>query len=234
MKNMPGFIVTGTDTGVGKSLISAALLLRLAARFERVAGYKPIAAGCEADGTNEDVELLRQFSQPVLTAQQCCTYLLRSACAPHLAAQEEEMPLQSQPIVQGACALAAQSDALVVEGAGGLLVPLSVHPRLDTADVFAQIYQALKLPIVLVVGMRLGCINHALLTAEVLAARRLPLAGWVANCVQADMPYLDDNILALQALLPAPLLGTVPFMPQLPVHERVRQASECLQTVALA
>lgn len=231
---MQGFVVTGTDTGVGKSLISAALLVRLRQRFARVAGYKPIAAGCEAGGTNEDVELLRQFSQPVLTAQQCCTYLLRSACAPHLAAQEEDIELQSPALLRAALDLAAQSDALVIEGAGGLLVPLSVHPRLDTADVFAQIHQALGLPIVLVVGMRLGCINHALLTAEVLAARGLPLAGWVANCVQADMPYLDDNILALQALLPAPLLGTVPFMPDLPAHERVRQAAECLQTVALA
>ena len=87
---------------------------------------------------------------------------------------------------------------------------------------------------VLVVGMRLGCINHALLTAEVLAARGLPLAAWVANCIEADMPYLDDNILTLQALLPAPLLGMVPFMPDLPVHERVLQAAQGLQTVSLA
>ena len=231
---MHGFIVTGTDTGVGKSLVSAALLWRLRQRIARVAGYKPIAAGCEADGSNEDVELLRQFSQPVLTAQQSCTYLLRSACAPHLAALEQDLQLQSAPIVQAAVDLAAQSDALVVEGAGGLLVPLSVHPRLDTAEVFAQIHLALKLPVVLVVGMRLGCINHALLTAEVLAARGLPLAAWVANCIEADMPYLDDNILTLQALLPAPLLGMVPFMPDLPVHERVLQAAQGLQTVSLA
>jgi dethiobiotin synthetase len=231
---MQGFIVTGTDTGVGKSLVSAALLLRLAQRFSRVAGYKPIAAGCELDGTNEDVELLRHYSRPSISAAQCCTYLLRSACAPHIAAQEESLELQTQPIVTAAQTLAAQHDALVVEGAGGLLVPLSIHPRLNTAEVFAAIHQALGLPVVLVVGMRLGCINHALLTAEVLAARGLPLAGWVANGVEADMPYLDENILALQALLPAPLLGTVPYMPELPLHERVQAAAECLQTVALA
>jgi dethiobiotin synthetase len=231
---MQGFIVTGTDTGVGKSLVSAALLLRLAARYGRVAGYKPIAAGCEVDGSNEDVQLLRQFSQPALSAQQCCTYLLRSACAPHLAAQEEGIELHPGALLQGALDLAAQSDALVVEGAGGLLVPLSLHPHRDTADVFVQLHQALGLPVVLVVGMRLGCINHALLTAQALAARSLPLAGWVANCIEADMPYADDNILSLQALLPAPLLGIVPFMPQLPLHDRVRQAAQCLQTVALA
>ena len=231
---MHGFIVTGTDTGVGKSLVSAALLWRLRQRFARVAGYKPIAAGCEADGSNEDVELLRQFSQPVLTAQQSCTYLLRSACAPHVAAQEEEVDLQLAPIVQGALDLAAQSDALVVEGAGGLLVPLSLSPRVDTADMIAQIQQTLDLPVVLVVGMRLGCINHALLTAEVLAARGLHLGGWVANCCEAQMPYLDDNILTLQALLPAPLLGTLPFMPDLPIAQRVAEAAQCLQTVALA
>ena len=139
--------------------------------------------------------------------------------------------LHDDPLAQ---ALAAQNDALVVEGAGGLLVPLSIHPRLDSAEVFAAIHQALGLPVVLVVGMRLGCINHALLTAEVLAARGLPLAGWVANCVETAMPYLDDNILALQALLPAPLLGTVPYMPELPLNERVKAAAQCLQTVALA
>ena len=231
---MKGFIVTGTDTGVGKSLVSAALLVRLAQRFSRVAGYKPIAAGCEADGTNDDVELLRQFSQPPISAAQCCPYLLPSACAPHLAAQEQMLELQVQTIVQGAQALAAQTDALVVEGAGGLLVPLSVHPPIDTAEVFAHIHQTLDLPVVLVVGMRLGCINHALLTAAVLAQRGLPLAGWVANNLEADMPYLDDNILALQALLPAPLLGTVPFMPQLPIGQRVAEAASCLQTVVLA
>ena len=231
---MPGFIVTGTDTGVGKSLVSAALLLRLSQRFARVAGYKPIAAGCEANGRNEDVELLRQFSRPPMSVQQCCPYLLRSACAPHVAAQEEEVDLQLAPIVQGALDLAAQSDALVVEGAGGLLVPLSLSPRVDTADMFAQIQQALALPVVLVVGMRLGCINHALLTAEVLAARGLHLGGWVANCCEAQMPYLDDNILPLQALLPAPLLGTLPFMPDLPIAQRVAEAAQCLQTVALA
>ncbi len=231
---MKGFIVTGTDTGVGKSLISAALLLRLRQRFARVAGYKPIAAGCEADGSNDDVELLRLHSQPQLSVEQCCRYLLPSACAPHLAAQEEEIELQAAPIVQGACELAAQSDALVVEGAGGLLVPLSIHPALTTAEVFSDIHQALGLPVVLVVGMRLGCINHALLTAQVLQNRKLPLAGWVANCIEADMPYLDDNILTLQALLPAPLLGTVPYMPELPLNTRVAAAAECLQTVALA
>lgn len=229
---MKGFIVTGTDTGVGKSLISAALLLRLGQRFARVAGYKPIAAGTEADGTNEDVELLRHFSQPPISAAACCTYLLAAACAPHLAAQEDMQELALAPILAGAQALAAHNDALVVEGAGGLLVPLSIHPRLDTAEVFSQLHQALGLPVVLVVGMRLGCISHALLTAEVLAARGLPLAGWVANCVEADMPYLDDNILALQALLPAPLLGTVPYLGELPLHSRVAQAAQCLQTVA--
>ena len=207
---MKGFIVTGTDTGVGKSLVSAALLVRLAQRFSRVAGYKPIAAGCEADGTNDDVELLRQFSQPPISTAQCCPYLLPSACAPHLAAQEQMLELQVQTIVQGAQALAAQTDALVVEGAGGLLVPLSVHPPIDTAEVFAQIHQTLDLPVVLVVGMRLGCLNHALLTAAVLAQRGLPLAGWVANLVDPHTSRLEDNLATLAERLPAPCLGYVP------------------------
>ena len=231
---MKGFIVTGTDTGVGKSLVSAALLVRLAQRFSRVAGYKPIAAGCEADGTNDDVELLRQFSQPPISAAQCCPYLLPSACAPHLAAQEQMLELQVQTIVQGAQALAAQNDALVVEGAGGLLVPLSVHPPIDTAEVFAQIHQTLDLPVVLVVGMRLGCLNHALLTAEAITRRGLVLAGWVGNHLATPMSHAAENMATLRALLPAPCLGEVSWRDDGDVcasaHELQLPSADCFRS----
>jgi len=222
---LKGYLVTGTDTEVGKTLISAALLTRLAQEHPRAAGYKPVAAGCAADGSNEDVELLRHCSQPPLAAAEVCTYLLAAACAPHLAAQEEMIDIQAEPLLQGARRLAAQSDALVVEGAGGLIVPLSISPRYSSADFFAQLHRELGLPMLLVVGMRLGCINHALLSIEALRARGLPLAGWVANCIEADMPYLDDNILTLQALIDAPCLGVVPHLAHLPLQERVHEAA---------
>ena len=226
---MKGYLVTGTDTGVGKSLISSALLLRLQAQNARVAGYKPVAAGLEPDGTNEDVELLRHYSKPPLTAGQVCAYPLLAACAPHLAASAEMQELSISTMLQGAQDLAKDADAMVIEGAGGLRVPLSLDPRADTADLFVQLHRALGLPVILVVAMRLGCINHALLTAEALQQRGLPLTGWVANCVQADMPYLEENVLTLQALIPAPCMGQVPFMGELGVHERVAQAANCLR-----
>lgn len=226
---MKGYLVTGTDTGVGKTLISSALLLRLQAQHARVAGYKPVAAGLEPDGSNEDVELLRHYSQPRLTAAQVCAYPLQAACAPHVAASAELQTLSISTILRGAEELAKDADALVIEGAGGLRVPLSLDPRADTADLFVQLHRAHGLPVVLVVAMRLGCINHALLTAEALVQRGLPIAGWVANCVQADMPYLEDNLLTLQTLLPAPCMGQVPFMPSSNPHERVAQAANCLR-----
>lgn len=226
---MKGYLVTGTDTSVGKTLVSSALLLRLQTQHARVAGYKPVAAGLESDGSNEDIELLRHYSQPRLTAAQVCPYPLQAACSPHLAASAELQTIAISTLLRGAQDLAQQADALVIEGAGGLRVPLSLDPPADTADLFVQLHRAHGLPVVLVVAMRLGCLNHALLTAEALQQRGLPLAGWVANCVQADMPYLEDNLLTLQTLLPAPCMGQVPFMPSSNPHERVAQAANCLR-----
>ena len=208
---MKGYLVTGTDTGVGKSLISSALLLRLQAQHARVAGYKPVAAGLEPDGTNEDVELLRHYSKPPLTAAQVCAYPLLAACAPHLAASAEMQELTISTMLRGAQDLAKDADAMVIEGAGGLRVPLSLDPRADTADLFVQLHRALGLPVVLVVAMRLGCINHALLTAEAVRARGLSLAGWVANHVDPAMLAQHDNIAFLKQTLQAPLLATIPF-----------------------
>ena len=227
-QNRPAWFITGTDTEVGKTFTTCALLHRLHSDGIKALGMKPVAAGTDSHGQNGDVEALIAASGVNAPRELVNPYLFRPPIAPHIAAAIEGREIDIAHIVRSFEALQEMADAVLVEGVGGFCVPLGAH--CDTSDLAKQ----LSLPVILVVGMRLGCINHALLTAQVLQTRSLPLAGWVANCIEGDMPYLDDNILALQALLPAPLLGTVPYMPELPLHERVQAAAQCLQTVALA
>lgn len=219
------YFVTGTDTGVGKTLISCALLQGFAAQGKRVVGMKPVAAGCAAegslhssgvptgvplaganDGQNEDVVQLRASGNVAVGYGQINPYCFVPAIAPHLAAQRAGVIMQFSRIAASYRELAAQADVVIVEGAGGLLVPL--NSQQDSADLAKE----LDLPVILVVGMRLGCLNHALLTQEVIAARGLTLAGWVANVVDPDMALIEENIAALQQRISAPLLGVVPFM----------------------
>lgn len=205
-----GIFVTGTDTEIGKTLISCALLHALAHAGVRAAAMKPVAAGAEwRDGAwhNEDVDLLTDAAGMVLPVTLTTPYLLRDAAAPHVAAAQQEVRIDPAHIVSCYRRVAASAEAVVVEGVGGFRVPL--NESADTADLAQQ----LGLPVVLVVGMRLGCLNHALLTAEAIAARGLTLAGWVANVVDPAMPYGVDNVLALTQRLRAPMLGTVPRLP---------------------
>ena len=202
------YFVTGTDTGVGKTLISCALLHGFAAQGRRVVGMKPVAAGCDDDGQNEDVLQLRAAGNVAMGYGQINPYCFVSAIAPHLAAQRAGVIVQFSRIAVSYQELAAQADVVIVEGAGGLLVPLNAQQ--DSADLVKE----LGLPIILVVGMRLGCLNHALLTVGVIAARGLVLAGWVANVVDADMASIEENVAALRQRISAPLLGVVPFMTQ--------------------
>jgi dethiobiotin synthetase len=199
------YFVTGTDTGVGKTLISVALLHALSAGGQRVAGFKPVAAGCDAQGQNEDVLALQAASAPQLLAAQINPYRFVPAVAPHLAAQQAGVEIDLAHVVQRYHALAAEVDTVIVEGVGGFVVPLS---RTRTT---ADLAQQLGLPVILVVGMRLGCLNHALLTRQAIADRGLECAGWVANAVVPAMPFLEDNIAALRERLDAPLLGVVPW-----------------------
>ncbi len=201
------YFVTGTDTGVGKTLISCALLHGFAAQGKRVTGMKPIAAGCNADGQNEDVLQLRSAGNVAAGYGQMNPYCFVSAIAPHIAAQRAGVNIQLSRIAQSYRELAAQADVVIVEGAGGLRVPLNAQQ--DSADLVKE----LGLPVVLVAGMRLGCLNHALLTVEAIAARGLVLAGWVANVLDAEMPALQENIDTLQQRIAAPLLGIVPCLP---------------------
>jgi dethiobiotin synthetase len=200
------YFVTGTDTGVGKTLVSCALLHAFAAQGKRVVGMKPIAAGCNADEQNEDVRQLRAASNWPVGYGQINPYLFLQAIAPHIAAQRAGVVINFSRIIESYQELAGHADVVIVEGVGGFRVPL--NDEQDSAD----LVQELGLPVIMVVGIRLGCLNHALLTVEGIAARSLTLAGWVANVVEADMPMCEENITALQQLIEAPLLGVVPYM----------------------
>lgn len=209
-----GCFVTGTDTGVGKTRISAGLLHWCARQGWRSAGLKPVAAGTElVDGerVNEDVRSLRAASSLALTDAEVCPYQFDVACAPHIAATLEGRTIDNLTLLEAANDLADRSDVLVVEGVGGFCVPL--NSQWDTSHLAC----ALSLPVVLVIGMRLGCLNHALLTAEAIRARFLKLAGWVANVMDPDMPHIQGNLACLQHELwhrhRAPCLGLVPWLP---------------------
>jgi dethiobiotin synthetase len=199
--------VTGTDTEIGKTLISSAILHKLVRQGVRACGMKPIAAGAEErDGElhNDDAAMLRAAGNVQLPQRITTPYMLREPCAPHIAAALEGVTIEPVPILTAYAEILGASDATVVEGVGGFCVPFS--DDFDSADLAVQ----LGLPVVLVVGMRLGCINHALLTAEAIVARGLVLAGWVANQVDPDMRFADENVAELERRLPAPLLGRVP------------------------
>jgi dethiobiotin synthetase len=211
--------VTGTDTGVGKTLISCSLLHAYAAAGHSTVGMKPVAAGCESvqDGLRcEDVELLRHASTVQAPLDLVNPYAFAPPVAPHIAAAEEGTTIELERIRRAYLALTDIADKVVVEGVGGFRVPLD--ERWDMAD----LAQLLNLPVVLVVGMRLGCLSHALLTVEAIAARGLSLAGWVANRIDPEMASFDANLTALQQRIPAPLLGVVAYEPQ-PDAVRVAQ-----------
>jgi len=203
----PGLFVTGTDTGVGKTLASCALLHRMRARGLRALGMKPVAAGVEASPegpVNPDVAALRRASSWAAPLEQVNPYLFEPPIAPHLAAASAGVRIEMAPIRKAFEALRASADAIVVEGVGGFLVPL--NDREDAGDLAI----ALALPVVLVVGMRLGCLNHALLTQQAILARPLRLAGWIANSIDPLMQRFDDNLQALRQRIGAPLLGVIP------------------------
>ncbi|QDL38018.1 dethiobiotin synthase [Rhodoferax sediminis] len=205
---MNSYFITGTDTGVGKTLVSAALLHTLARRHPRVVGMKPVAAGRVRHGdgwASEDALALRAASTVEVPPELDNPVLLPDPLSPHIAAERAGVRIDIEHLVSCYRELARRADAVVVEGAGGFHVPLS------DSSTGADLAQALALPVVLVVGLRLGCLNHALLTAEAIRARGLLLAGWVANRIDPAMQAQEENIAWLQRQLAAPLLADIAY-----------------------
>jgi dethiobiotin synthetase len=202
-----GVYVTGTDTGVGKTVASCALLHALRARGMRAAGMKPVASGCErVDGAlrNADALALQAASDPRPDYADLNPYALPLPLAPELAAREAGITIALQPLRDAHARLHARADVVVVEGVGGWAAPLS--STLDQADLVL----ALDLPVVLVVGLRLGCLNHAYLTSRAIAADGCRMLGWIAVDIDPDMARADDNFALLGERLPASNWGRLP------------------------
>jgi dethiobiotin synthetase len=219
--HVSAYFVIGTDTGVGKTRVSCALLRGLQTQHARCIGMKPVASGCEwVDGAdahgqasghwrNDDTQQLRAASTFAVPAPYDNPYALPEPVAPHVAARNAGIRIDLDHIEASFHALRQQADAVVVEGAGGFLVPVD-----DAGNTMADLATRLKLPVVLVVGIRLGCLNHALLTQEAVQRRGLTLAGWVANAVSPDaMPYRQANVDTLKHLMNAPMLADWPWQP---------------------
>lgn len=203
------FFVTGTDTDAGKTLVSEALLLKAAQKKLRTIGLKPIAAGAEMTENglqNDDAQKLQQAATEKLSYAQVNPVVLEPPIAPHIAATQAGRNLTASRLagfVRGA--LMTPADLRIVEGAGGWLVPLNERECLN------DLVKELKLDVILVVGLKLGCLNHALLTARMIAADGLRLAGWVATEIRPGMPVRDENLATLKAMLPASCLGVIPY-----------------------
>jgi len=203
------FFVTGTDTNVGKTLVAAGLLVVAKNMGFTTAALKPVAAGCEktdAGLRNSDAVLLQSVITQDLYYEQINPIALETAIAPHIAAQQEKRSLSADRLAGFCRGVLASADVTVVEGAGGWRVP--INPR----ETMADLAKNLQLPVIMVVGVRLGCLNHALLTFEAIVRDGLAVAGWVANCIDVDMSALQENIESLKMRLPVPCLGVVPFL----------------------
>ncbi len=204
---MSAYFVAGTDTGVGKTRVAVALLYGARQRGLTTLGLKPVAAGCEvtAEGLhNEDALLLRAESSVALPYAQTNPVALEPPIAPHIAAARAGVSLSAGQLAAHCRPLLSRAELTLVEGAGGWRVPL------NDSETMADLALALQLPVILVVGIRLGCLNHALLSAEAIQRDGLTLAGWVANGVDPRVACADENIATLQTRLAAPCVGVVP------------------------
>lgn len=201
------YFVVGTDTNVGKTYVSARLIQHFAAQNIKTIGMKPVASGCELTENNalinEDVSILTKYSNIYASLDLINPYRFEPAIAPHIAAEKASITIDVEVIAHAYQALTKLADVVIVEGAGGFLVPL------NSKDTLADLAVKLDLPIILVVGMRLGCINHALLTVEAIQNRGLKLAGWVANQIDPNMPVFEENLTTLRRHIFAPCVNVL-------------------------
>ena len=207
MKGPPGYFITGTDTGVGKTLVAVALTRALVSRGLKVAVMKPVAAGTvrTPEGEfNDDALALLDASNVKSDYGDVNPWLLKTPASPHLAARADGVVIRHEPIKAAFERLRDSSDLVLAEGAGGWFAPITA------TETMADVAQALGLPVILVVGMRLGCLNHALLTREALHARGIKFAGWIANKLTSEMPLAAENIDTLTARFGAEPLCVVP------------------------
>lgn len=202
---MKSYFIVGTDTDCGKTYTTCELVKLFKNQHQRVLAIKPLVSGCNDQFMNEDITRLQAANQ---TSQQICNWQFKLPVSPHLAAFAENIEISAHAINQF-CQQYTDLDYLLIEGAGGLMVPLNEQ---ETWIDFLKISQ---IPVILVVGMRLGCLNHALLTAFALEANQIPCVGWVANCLDDDMLLLAENIQTLQQKITAPLLGHIPYKGEL-------------------
>ena len=205
-KNKTAYFVTGTDTDVGKTYIASALVRYFVQQGQTAVGMKPIAAGCEkinGELRNADVSALLEASNIVARLEDVNPYTFEPAIAPHIAAEQVGATVSLNKIKHAFDALQSQADVVIVEGAGGFRVPI------NRQETMADLAVKLNLPIILVVGIRLGCINHALMTAGSIKAAGLNLVGWVANRIDPNMPALEENVETLKAMIKAPCIADV-------------------------
>lgn len=203
-----GFFVTGTGTGVGKTISTVVLMHYFRNQGQVVSGYKPVASGCSRESgqlQNQDALLLQANSSQLLPYELINPYAFEAAISPHIAAKESNQLIDLSVVTANYAELVARSDLVFVEGVGGWHAPLS-----DSMDV-AALAQVLGLPIVLVVGIQLGGINYARLTFDAICASRLPCVGWIANCVEPEMLAVAENIATIRQSISAPLLGVIPY-----------------------
>jgi len=214
------WFVTGTDTEIGKTTASCALLQAASAAGYRCAGYKPVASGCEItpEGLrNQDALRLQQSSSVMLPYQQVNPLAFYEPTSPHIVSAEEQRPIRFSELSAGLEAVAQRAEWVLTEGAGGWYTPLSAGQS------FADWVVAERLPVIMVVGIKLGCINHALLTAQAIAASGLPLVGWVANGIQPPGRRHAEYMATLQQRLSAPLLGEIPHLSDAAEFNRLGQ-----------
>jgi dethiobiotin synthetase len=209
MSDPGGYFITGTDTGVGKTIVTLGLMRHLQAQGKTVFALKPVATGCERTAAglrNEDALQLQRQASVRLDYEQINPYAFEPPIAPHIAAGFAGVRIEFDRIRSALGMLSGQADCVLVEGIGGWQVPL------DDRQTMADLARVLALPVILVAGIRLGCLNHALLTAAAIEASGLRLAGWVANCIPPRADFAEDNINYLKSMISAPLLGVIPVL----------------------